>query len=108
MASENERHLRRNLDAKSIKFLAQRWIRHRENAIAVGQRLHRGARGEPTVRPDFQLRLEAVNASGMEGRETRAQHIPGAILDPKSPGRYYRSVIGDLALTAGSWRTAGG
>jgi hypothetical protein len=31
-----------------------------------------------------------------------------ALMDPKSPGRYYRSVIGDLGMTAASWRTAGG
>ena len=31
-----------------------------------------------------------------------------AILDPTSPGRYYRSVVGDLAMTAGAWRAAGG
>lgn len=31
-----------------------------------------------------------------------------AILDPKSPGRYYRSVVGDLGMTAGAWRAAGG
>jgi hypothetical protein len=27
-----------------------------------------------------------------------------AIMDPSSPGRYYRSVIGDLTMTAGTWR----
>jgi hypothetical protein len=27
-----------------------------------------------------------------------------AIMDPRSPGRYYRSVIGDLGMTAASWR----
>jgi len=27
-----------------------------------------------------------------------------AILDPRSPGRYYRSVIGDLGMTAATWR----
>jgi hypothetical protein len=31
-----------------------------------------------------------------------------AILDPKSWGKYYRSVIGDLSMTAASWRSAGG
>jgi len=31
-----------------------------------------------------------------------------AIMDPRSPGRYYRSVVGDLGMTAGAWRTAGG
>lgn len=31
-----------------------------------------------------------------------------AIMDPKSPGRYYRSVVGDLGMTAGAWRAAGG
>jgi hypothetical protein len=31
-----------------------------------------------------------------------------AIMDPRSPGRYYRSVIGDLGMTAASWRAAGG
>jgi hypothetical protein len=39
-----------------------------------------------------------------------SSRTPGrtAILDPKSIGRYYRSVIGDLGMTAGAWRTAGG
>jgi hypothetical protein len=27
-----------------------------------------------------------------------------AIMDPSSPGRYYRSVIGDLSMTAATWR----
>ena len=27
-----------------------------------------------------------------------------AIMDPSSPGRYYRSVIGDLSMTATTWR----
>jgi hypothetical protein len=27
-----------------------------------------------------------------------------AIMDPSSPGRYYRSVIGDLGMTAATWR----
>lgn len=27
-----------------------------------------------------------------------------ALMDPYAPGRYYRSVIGDLAMTAGDWR----
>ncbi len=31
-----------------------------------------------------------------------------AILDPRSGSRYYRSVIGDLGMTAASWRAAGG
>jgi hypothetical protein len=31
-----------------------------------------------------------------------------AILDPYAPSRYYRSVIGDLGMTAASWRAAGG
>lgn len=31
-----------------------------------------------------------------------------AIMDPSSPGRYYRSVIGDLTMNATSWRSAGG
>lgn len=31
-----------------------------------------------------------------------------ALLDPSSPGRYYRSVIGDLGMTAATWRSAGG
>lgn len=31
-----------------------------------------------------------------------------AIMDPYAPSRYYRSVIGDLGMTAASWRAAGG
>ncbi len=31
-----------------------------------------------------------------------------ALMDPSSPGRYYRSVIGDLGMTAATWRSAGG
>ncbi|HEX5825653.1 MAG TPA: hypothetical protein VFY18_14440, partial [Candidatus Limnocylindrales bacterium] len=27
-----------------------------------------------------------------------------AIMDPSSPGRYYRSVVGDIGMTAASWR----
>lgn len=30
-----------------------------------------------------------------------------AILDPRSPGQYYRSVIGDLGMTANTWRSGG-
>lgn len=30
-----------------------------------------------------------------------------AILDPRSPGQYYRSVIGDLGMTATTWRSGG-
>jgi hypothetical protein len=39
-----------------------------------------------------------------------SSRTPGrvGILDPKSAGKYYRSVIGDLGMTAGAWRTAGG
>jgi hypothetical protein len=35
-----------------------------------------------------------------------SSRTPGkvGILDPKSPGRYYRSVIGDLGMTAATWR----
>ena len=35
-----------------------------------------------------------------------SSRTPGkvAILDPSSPGRYYRSVIGDLSMTAATWR----
>ena len=35
-----------------------------------------------------------------------SSRTPGktAILDPKSAGRYYRSVIGDLGMTAATWR----
>jgi hypothetical protein len=35
-----------------------------------------------------------------------SSRTPGktAILDPSSPGRYYRSVIGDLSMTAVTWR----
>ena len=29
------------------------------------------------------------------------------ILDPRSGSRYYRSVVGDLGMTAGAWRAAG-
>jgi len=29
------------------------------------------------------------------------------ILDPRSPGQYYRSVIGDLGMTATTWRSGG-
>ena len=31
-----------------------------------------------------------------------------AIMDPYAPSRYYRSVIGDLSMTATTWRSAGG
>jgi hypothetical protein len=31
-----------------------------------------------------------------------------AVMDPYAPSRYYRSVIGDLGMTAASWRAAGG
>jgi hypothetical protein len=39
-----------------------------------------------------------------------SSRTPGrtALMDPSSPGRYYRSVIGNLAMTAGTWRSAGG
>ena len=35
-----------------------------------------------------------------------SSRTPGktAIMDPSSPGRYYRSVIGDLGMTAATWR----
>ena len=35
-----------------------------------------------------------------------SRRTPGktAIMDPSSPGRYYRSVIGDLSMTAVTWR----
>jgi hypothetical protein len=35
-----------------------------------------------------------------------SRRTPGkvAIMDPSSPGRYYRSIIGDLGMTAASWR----
>jgi hypothetical protein len=38
-----------------------------------------------------------------------SNRTPGktGILDPKSSGRYYRSVVGDLSMTAASWRSAG-
>jgi hypothetical protein len=36
-----------------------------------------------------------------------SRRTPGkvALMDPSSPGRYYRSVIGDLGMTAASWRS---
>lgn len=39
-------------------------------------------------------------------REFRSRRTPGmeAVLDPYAPGRYYRSVIGDLDLRATDWR----
>jgi hypothetical protein len=38
---------------------------------------------------------------GFSSVRTPGKH---ALLDPSSPGRYYRSVIGDLSMTAATWR----
>jgi len=27
-----------------------------------------------------------------------------ALMDPRAPGKYYRSVVGDLSMTAATWR----
>jgi hypothetical protein len=39
-----------------------------------------------------------------------SSRTPGrtGLMDPMSPGRYYRSVIGNLSMTAPMWRSAGG
>ena len=39
-----------------------------------------------------------------------SSRTPGrtAIMDPMAPNRYYRSVIGNLSMTAATWRAAGG
>jgi hypothetical protein len=39
-----------------------------------------------------------------------SSRTPGrtALMDPSSPGRFYRSVIGNLGVTASAWRSAGG
>ncbi len=44
--------------------------------------------------------------SGAADFSFASSRTPGktAILDPKSAGRYYRSVIGDLGMTAATWR----
>jgi hypothetical protein len=44
--------------------------------------------------------------SGASDFSFASSRTPGktAILDPKSAGRYYRSVIGDLGMTAATWR----
>ena len=48
--------------------------------------------------------------SGASDFRFASSRTPGrtAIMDPSSPGRYYRSVIGDLTMTAATWRSAGG
>jgi hypothetical protein len=38
---------------------------------------------------------------GFSSVRTPGKH---ALMDPSSPGRYYRSVIGDLSMTAATWR----
>lgn len=48
--------------------------------------------------------------SGANDFTFSSSRTPGrsAIMDPSSPGRYYRSIIGDLGMTAATWRSAGG
>jgi len=48
--------------------------------------------------------------SGAHDFSFASSRTPGktGILDPKYGTKYWRSVVGDLAMTAGTWRTAGG
>jgi hypothetical protein len=46
------------------------------------------------------------NATGIYGVGFTAQRTPGmqGLLDPSAPGKYYRSLVGVLGLTATTWR----
>ena len=63
-----------------------------------------------TTRTVQQIFWSDPTRSGAYDFSFASSRTPGrtAILDPMSVGRYYRSVIGDLGMTAGAWRTAGG
>ena len=63
-----------------------------------------------TTRTIKQIFWSDPTRSGASDFSFASSRTPGrtAILDPMSVGRYYRSVIGDLGMTAGAWRTAGG
>jgi hypothetical protein len=52
---------------------------------------------DPTRVLTYDFAFSSVRTAGKTG-----------ILDPKSGSRYYRSVIGDLSMTAATWRAAGG
>ena len=48
---------------------------------------------DPTATRSYAFSFSSVRTTGKK-----------AILDPSRPGKYYRSVIGDLAMTAADWR----
>jgi hypothetical protein len=50
-------------------------------------------RSAPGWTGSYAFGITSYRTSGMTG-----------LLDPSSPGRYYRSVIGNLSMTAGQWR----
>jgi hypothetical protein len=59
-----------------------------------------------TTRTIKQIFWSDPKRSGANDFSFSSSRTPGrtAILDPSSPGRYYRSVIGDLSMAAATWR----
>jgi hypothetical protein len=63
-----------------------------------------------TSRTIKQMFWSDPHRSGAYDFSFSSSRTPGRVglMDPSSPGRYYRSVIGDLGMTAATWRSAGG
>jgi hypothetical protein len=62
-----------------------------------------------TTRTIKQIFWSDPSRSGAYDFSFSSSRTPGrtAILDPRSAGKYYRSVIGNLGMTAATWRAAG-
>jgi hypothetical protein len=74
-----------------------------EGIASAGYVLYSLFRTSRTIKQTFWSDPTRSGAYDFSFSSTRT---PGkvAIMDPSSPGRYYRSIIGDLGMTAASWR----